>query len=151
MKKCLYGLFNQFGKVVDVVSLKTENLRGQAWIVYEDVTSATNALRAMQDFPFFGKEMVSLFQKKEKFPSPPPPAAEKYNLCFFLTNDSLINFGIFLLQRVQYAKTKSDTASKIDGTWHRDKRTRKTTLSVAPAENNNTTSSKEGEGSLSRH
>jgi U2 small nuclear ribonucleoprotein B'' len=59
MKKCLYGLFNQFGKVIDVVSLKTESLRGQAWIVYEDVTSATNALRAMQDFPFFGKEMVS--------------------------------------------------------------------------------------------
>ncbi|KAL4517540.1 hypothetical protein Ndes2437B_g06767 [Nannochloris sp. 'desiccata'] len=95
MKKCLYGLFNQFGKVVDVVSLKSETLRGQAWIVYEDVTSATNALRAMQDFPFFGKEM-----------------------------------------RVEYAKTKSDAAAKLDGSWHRDKRTRKITLSVAAEDKN---------------
>ena len=46
-----------------------------------------------------------------------------------------------LLQRVEYAKTKSDAAAKIDGTWHRDKRTRKITLSIAQ-ENIN---SKEGE------
>ena len=58
-KRCLYALFGQFGKVVDVVCMKTEKLRGQAWIVFADVTSATNAMRAMQDFPFFGKAMVS--------------------------------------------------------------------------------------------
>ena len=59
MRKCLYALFGQFGKVIDVVSQKTQNLRGQAWIVFADVSSATNALRAMQDFPFFGKPLVS--------------------------------------------------------------------------------------------
>ena len=55
----MYGLFGQFGKIIDVVCMKTEKLRGQAWVVFADVTAATNAMRAMQDFPFFGKPMVS--------------------------------------------------------------------------------------------
>lgn len=58
MKKCLYALFGQFGRIIDVVCMKTENLRGQAWVVFADITSATNALRSMQDFPFFNKPMV---------------------------------------------------------------------------------------------
>jgi U2 small nuclear ribonucleoprotein B'' len=58
-KRCLYALFGQFGKVIDVVCMKTPNLRGQAWIVFADIESATNALRATQEFPFFGKNMVS--------------------------------------------------------------------------------------------
>jgi len=57
-KKCLYSLFGQFGRILDVVCMKTEDLRGRAWIVFADVASATSALRAMQDFPFFGKPLV---------------------------------------------------------------------------------------------
>lgn len=49
-----------------------------------------------------------------------------------------------LLQRVEYAKTKSDAAAKLDGSWHRDKRTRKIALSIA-SENKNISMSKEGE------
>ena len=52
-------MFSQFGKVVDVVALKTLRLRGQAWVVFSDVAAATNALRAMQGFPFFDKPIVS--------------------------------------------------------------------------------------------
>lgn len=48
LKKCLYACFSQFGKILDVVALKTFRLRGQAWVVFEDVSSATNAMRAMQ-------------------------------------------------------------------------------------------------------
>ena len=59
-KKCLYALFGQFGRIIDVVCMKTESLRGRAWIVFADVASASNALRAMQDFPFFGKPLVRL-------------------------------------------------------------------------------------------
>ncbi len=58
LKKCMYALFSQFGKIIDVVSLKTVRLRGQTWIVFTDVSAATNALRTMQGFPFFEKPMV---------------------------------------------------------------------------------------------
>jgi U2 small nuclear ribonucleoprotein B'' len=52
-------MFSQFGKIVDVVALKTYRLRGQAWVVFADVAAATNALRQMQGFPFFEKPIVS--------------------------------------------------------------------------------------------
>jgi U2 small nuclear ribonucleoprotein B'' len=55
----MYAMFSQFGKVVDVVALKTFRLRGQAWVVFDDVASAVAARRAMDGFPFFGKPIVS--------------------------------------------------------------------------------------------
>lgn len=55
LKKCLHAMFSQFGKILDVVALKTYRMRGQAWVVFADVAAATNALRSMQGFPFFEK------------------------------------------------------------------------------------------------
>jgi hypothetical protein len=57
MKKSLYAVFSQFGKILDIVNLKTLKLRGQAWVVFDDITAATNALRQMQGFPFYDKPM----------------------------------------------------------------------------------------------
>ena len=48
LKKSLQAVFSQFGKIVDVVAAKTYKLRGQAWVVFADVASATGALRTMQ-------------------------------------------------------------------------------------------------------
>ncbi len=59
LKKSLYAIFSQFGKILDIVALKTYRLRGQAWVVFADIKSAADALRAMQGFPFFEKPMVS--------------------------------------------------------------------------------------------
>lgn len=50
-------------------------------------------------------------------------------ICF----ETLI-YGLYTMQRVSYAKTKSDAAAKLDGTWHQDKRTRKVTLASKEAE-----------------
>lgn len=58
LKKCLYCLFSQFGKIADVQCCKTNKLRGQAWIIFADVASATNALQCMNGFPFFDKKLV---------------------------------------------------------------------------------------------
>ena len=58
LKKNLYAVFAQFGRIVDIVAAKTDHLRGQAWIVFGDASSTTNALRAMQGFPFYDKPMV---------------------------------------------------------------------------------------------
>lgn len=57
-KKLLYALFGQFGKVIDIVVMRTDRLRGQAWVVFADLTASTNALRSLQGFPFYDKPMV---------------------------------------------------------------------------------------------
>ena len=62
-QKLLYALFGQFGRVVDVVHMKREELRGRAWVVFEDVAGAANALRNLQDFPFFGKPLKLNYAK----------------------------------------------------------------------------------------
>uniref|UniRef100_A0A0D6R2Y2 RRM domain-containing protein n=1 Tax=Araucaria cunninghamii TaxID=56994 RepID=A0A0D6R2Y2_ARACU len=57
LKKSLYALFSQFGRIVDIVALKTPKLRGQAWVVFDEVTAASNALRQLQGFPFYDKPL----------------------------------------------------------------------------------------------
>ena len=59
LKKSLYAIFSQFGDILDIVALKTLKMRGQAFVVFRDIGSATNALRSMQGFPFYDKPMVS--------------------------------------------------------------------------------------------
>ena len=58
LKKSLYAIFSQFGPILDIVALKTLKMRGQAFVVFRDISSATNALRSMQGFPFYDKPMV---------------------------------------------------------------------------------------------
>lgn len=58
LKRSLYALCSQYGRILDVVALKTQKLRGQAWVVFSEITAATNAFRGLQDFDFYGKKMV---------------------------------------------------------------------------------------------
>lgn len=60
LKRSLYALFSQYGRILDVVALKTPKLRGQAWVVFNELTAASNAFRQMQNFPFYDKPMVSM-------------------------------------------------------------------------------------------
>jgi len=60
LKKSLYAIFSQFGEILDIVALKTLKMRGQAFVIFKEIGSATNALRSMQGFPFYDKPMVSL-------------------------------------------------------------------------------------------
>lgn len=39
-------------------------MRGQAFVIFKEVSSATNALRSMQGFPFYDKPMVSILNVK---------------------------------------------------------------------------------------
>ncbi|KAK9279364.1 hypothetical protein L1049_013043 [Liquidambar formosana] len=63
LKKSLYALFSQYGRVLDVVALKTQKLRGQAWVVFSEVTAASTAVRQMQNFPFYDKPMRIQYAK----------------------------------------------------------------------------------------
>jgi RNA recognition motif-containing protein len=56
----LYALFSTYGKLVDVVALKTAKMRGQAFLVFTDLAAATSALRATDGMVFYDKPMVCL-------------------------------------------------------------------------------------------
>jgi len=65
IRKSLYAMFSQFGTVLDVVAMKTLKMRGQAFVVFKDIPSATKALRTMQNFPFYDKPMRIAFAKSK--------------------------------------------------------------------------------------
>lgn len=57
LRKSLSAIFTQFGKIIDINCAKTYTLRGQAWVVFEDVAAATNAVKQLNEFPFYDKPM----------------------------------------------------------------------------------------------
>jgi len=65
LKKSLYAIFSQFGQILDIVATKTLKGRGQAFVIFKDINSATNALRSMQGFPFYDKPMRIQYSKKD--------------------------------------------------------------------------------------
>lgn len=65
LRRALYSLFSRHGKVLEIVTLRRDGLRGQAWVIFEDVQAATAALKAEQGFTFFGKDLVIEYAKKK--------------------------------------------------------------------------------------
>ncbi|CAB3993417.1 U1 small nuclear ribonucleo A, partial [Paramuricea clavata] len=65
LKKSLYAIFSQFGNILDIVAMKTLKMRGQAFVAFADIASATNALRSMQGFPFYDKPMRIQYAKSK--------------------------------------------------------------------------------------
>ncbi|KAL1859013.1 hypothetical protein VTK73DRAFT_7608 [Phialemonium thermophilum] len=65
LRTALYMLFSTYGAVLDVVALKTQKMRGQAHIVYRDIQTATQAMRSLDGFEFFGKPMRISYAKSK--------------------------------------------------------------------------------------
>lgn len=65
LKKSLYAIFSQFGQILDIVALKTLKMRGQAFVIFKEISSASNALRTMQGFPFYDKPMRIAYAKTD--------------------------------------------------------------------------------------
>ncbi|EQL38823.1 U2 small nuclear ribonucleoprotein B'' [Blastomyces dermatitidis ATCC 26199] len=63
LRLALYTLFSTYGTVLDVVAMKTAKMRGQAHVVFRDIQASTQAMRALQGFEFFGKEMKIAYGK----------------------------------------------------------------------------------------
>merc|ERR1711957_560172 len=57
LKKSLREVFAAFGGIIDIVAMKSLKRRGQAWIIFKEMSSATNALKSLQGFPFYNKPM----------------------------------------------------------------------------------------------
>jgi U2 small nuclear ribonucleoprotein B'' len=65
LKQELETLFSQFGPVLNVIAHKNLRMRGQAFVVFEDLPSAEKALSIVQDFPFHGKKMAVNYAKTQ--------------------------------------------------------------------------------------
>ncbi|KAI9728934.1 MAG: U2 snRNP complex subunit msl1 [Chrysothrix sp. TS-e1954] len=63
LRRALYSLFSTHGSVLDVIALKTSRMRGQAHIVFKDSQTSSQAMRSLQGFEFFGKEMKIAYGK----------------------------------------------------------------------------------------
>ncbi|MBZ3873902.1 U2 small nuclear ribonucleoprotein B'' [Sciurus carolinensis] len=57
LKKSLYTIFSQFGQILDILMSRSLKMRGQAFVIFKEVSSITNALYSMQGYPFYDKLM----------------------------------------------------------------------------------------------
>ncbi|KAE8997987.1 hypothetical protein PR003_g16126 [Phytophthora rubi] len=65
MKATLYASLSQHGKVLEIVMGRARRLRGQAWVTFDDVPSASNALRAVNGSVLFDKPVAIHFAKEK--------------------------------------------------------------------------------------
>ncbi|KAL7925138.1 hypothetical protein ACQKWADRAFT_310722 [Trichoderma austrokoningii] len=65
LRTALYMLFSTFGPVLDIVALKTMEMRGQAHIVFRDIQAATQAMRSLDGQPFLGRPMKIQYAKSK--------------------------------------------------------------------------------------
>jgi len=57
LKCTLLELFSAYGEVIDIVAAGSLKKKAQAFIIFRDISCATNALRALQGFVFLDKPM----------------------------------------------------------------------------------------------
>ncbi|THG98207.1 hypothetical protein EW026_g3944 [Hermanssonia centrifuga] len=63
----LHALFTTYGRVIDVVALKTQKMRGQAFLVFSDLAGATAAMRACEGIVFYDKPMHIEYAKTKSY------------------------------------------------------------------------------------
>ena len=61
LKHTLSTLFSSFGELVEVHAKKKLSLRGQAFIVFKNLSSAIKAKEAIVNYALMGKLIVNLF------------------------------------------------------------------------------------------
>ncbi|GAM21131.1 hypothetical protein SAMD00019534_043060 [Acytostelium subglobosum LB1] len=61
----LKGVFSKYGTILDIVVSKRQRMKGQAFIVYSDVESASKAMKAMDSHDFLGRQMKVTYCKSK--------------------------------------------------------------------------------------
>jgi len=65
LRRSLHALFGRHGKIIDIITLRKEGLRGQAWVIFDHVSAATAALQMEQGFTFFGKDLKVAYAREK--------------------------------------------------------------------------------------
>lgn len=64
LRRALHTLFGRHGKILDIITLRHEGLRGQAWVIFAHLPAATAALQSEQGFSFFGKNLKVAYARE---------------------------------------------------------------------------------------
>ncbi|KAJ3190417.1 hypothetical protein HDU85_000713 [Gaertneriomyces sp. JEL0708] len=99
LETALKAIFAQYGDVLSIRMKRNIKQRGQAFVTFAEVESATKALKEVQGFPLSMKPMVGRCEMKN------------YSVVV-LYDVILIGFG---KQDIQYARRRSDVAAAKDG------------------------------------
>ncbi|KAF4619353.1 hypothetical protein D9613_005213 [Agrocybe pediades] len=67
LKTQLYALFTTYGKIIDIIASKSQKMRGQAFLVFTDLASATSAMRACDGMMFYDKPMHIDYAKTKSY------------------------------------------------------------------------------------
>ncbi|KAN0062903.1 hypothetical protein ACQY0O_004724 [Thecaphora frezii] len=57
LRRQLTALFSTYGKLLDVIATRADGMRGQAFVVFKDLTSSTSAMRGLDGFEFYDKPL----------------------------------------------------------------------------------------------
>lgn len=91
LKRLLYALFSPYGQIISLVALKTEKMRGQAFVVFKELGSAVVAMRALQGYPLLDKSLRIQFAKTKS------EAAKEMDI---ILSGGSINYGkLYLFQK----------------------------------------------------
>ncbi|KAF1821407.1 uncharacterized protein K489DRAFT_389384 [Dissoconium aciculare CBS 342.82] len=63
LTEALRDIFGEFGEIVDIVAKKNLKAKGQAFVVFDSVDAAQDAIDALQGFDLFEKPMTLAFAK----------------------------------------------------------------------------------------
>ncbi|KAG6860996.1 hypothetical protein C0995_005016 [Termitomyces sp. Mi166 len=67
LKTQLYALFTTYGKIIDIVASKSQAMRGQAFLVFNDLAGATSAMRACEGMMFYEKPIHIDYAKSKSY------------------------------------------------------------------------------------
>ncbi|KAG6890260.1 hypothetical protein C0992_002526 [Termitomyces sp. T32_za158] len=67
LKIQLYALFTTYGKIIDIVASKSQAMRGQAFLVFNDLAGATSAMRACEGMMFYEKPIHIDYAKTKSY------------------------------------------------------------------------------------
>jgi U2 small nuclear ribonucleoprotein B'' len=65
LKRSLFFLFTPFGEIVDIVAKRNIKMRGQAFIIFKNIEAATKAIKELQGYNFFDKNITINFAKSK--------------------------------------------------------------------------------------
>jgi U2 small nuclear ribonucleoprotein B'' len=65
LRKSLYNLFISYGRVMAIIAIKGIKMRGQAFIVFDDIQNSTTALRSLQGVSFYDKPIHLSYAKRD--------------------------------------------------------------------------------------
>ncbi|EPQ27241.1 uncharacterized protein PFL1_05164 [Pseudozyma flocculosa PF-1] len=57
LRRQLTSLFSTYGKLLDIVATRADGMRGQAFVVFKDLTASTAAMRGLSGFEFYDKPL----------------------------------------------------------------------------------------------